>query len=192
MKTEFPGDADFQHNRFWDLPYEYILSAVSSVNYFKRQRLHEYERPIAVLAWQQAELNRDKKKKRQPYTLDDFYLYGNESNINAPNARYGAAAKKLIQMEKFPLWGLFVYKDLISQSENALPPDDLAAIASDCIVIAPIYEDFECSGMLIALESASGQLREFTSINGQVIQMRVPELQNKVNAIEDAVLKVLR
>jgi hypothetical protein len=163
-----------------------------AVNKLKRQRLHEYERPLAMLASQQAEINRNRKKRKQPYTMDEFYLYKEKGDIDLPNARYGAAAKKLIQMGKFPSWALFVYKDLISMADETLPPEDLALIAEDCIVLAPTYEDFDCMGMVIALESASGQLRQFQTGDGAFIQMRVPKLDNKANAIEDATLHMLR
>lgn len=124
--------------------------------------------------------------------MDEFFLYKDREDLDLPSARYGAAAKRLIEMGEFPLWALFIYKDLVAKADDALPPEDLALIAEDAIILAPTYEDFECHGMLIALESASDKVRRFSSVHGDFVELRMPKLNAKVSAIEDAVIKLLR
>lgn len=87
---------------------------------------------------------------------------------------------------------MFVYKDLIAKADDTPPPEDLALIAEDAIILAPSYEDFECHGMLIALESASNKVRQFSTIHGDFIDLRMPEINSKVCAIEDAAIKLLK
>lgn len=192
MKSEFPGDPDFHRHNFWDLPYDYIVTAARRATKLRQRHLHEYERPIALLISQNAEVNRNRKKRKKPYTMDEFFLYKDKEDLNVPGARYGAAAKKLIEMGQFPFWALFIYKDLVSRADDALPPDDLALIAEDAIILAPTYEDFECHGMLIAMESASDKVRRFSTVHGDFVELRMPKIDAKVSAIEDAVIKLLR
>jgi hypothetical protein len=158
----------------------------------RQRRLHEYERPIALLTSQNAEVNRNRKKRKKPYTIDEFYLYNNKEELNLPSARYGAAAKKLIEAGQFPSWALFIYKDLVAKADGAQAPDDIALIAKDAIILAPTYEDFECYGMLIALESASEQVRSFSTMHGDFIELKMPKLDAKVSAIEDISIRLLR
>jgi hypothetical protein len=174
------------------LPYDYIVTAVRNLFKLRQRKLHEYERPIALLASQTAEINRNRKKRKKPYTIDEFYLYKEKGDQDLPSSRYGAAAKRLIEMGVFPVWALFIYKDLISQADDSLPPEDLALVAEDAIILAPTYEGFECHGMLIAMESASDQIRRFSTVHGDFIELRMPTLNAKVSAIEDAVIKLLK
>lgn len=174
------------------MPYDYIVTAAIRAVKLRQRRLHEYERPIALLVSQNAEINRNRKKRKKPYSMDEFFLYKEKEDLDLPNARYGAAAKRLIEMNKFPVWALFVYKDLIAKADDAMPPEDLALIAEDAIILAPTYEDFECHGMLIAMESASDKVRRFSTIHGDFIELRMPTLNAKVSAIEDAVIKLLK
>ena len=67
MKKGFPGDPEFSANNYWLLPYDYVISAVVNLAKLRARELHEYERPIAILAVQQAEMNRDKKKRKKPF-----------------------------------------------------------------------------------------------------------------------------
>lgn len=157
----------------------------------RRQRLHEYEKPIALLATQQAELNRDKKKRRKPFEIEEFCLYLNVEDLNLPNKRYGAAAKELIKIGKFPSWALFVYKDLIANCEDAKPPSNIALIGEDCIILAPSINEIECDGMLIALHSASEKIRNLKDLAGNEYKVRMPELLSAVNAIEDSSVRIL-
>ena len=119
------------------LPYEYVIEAVTYTNKIRRERLHEYERPIAMLAVQQAEMHRDTKKRKKPFTIEEFCLYGEATLKDMPDLRYGAAAKALLERKLFPYWALFIYKDLVNLSDTTVPPLELALIGSDCIILAP-------------------------------------------------------
>lgn len=154
--------------------------------------LHEYERPLAVLALQQAEIHRDRKKKRRGYTLDEFYLYHQQENQDLPNGRYGAAARELIALGKFPIWGLFVYNDLMRNAEDIPAPSVLGFISGDAIILSPNCEGNMCNGMLIARQQVSGKLVEFEATNGGTIQIWMPKIKGSVEAIEDCELRILQ
>jgi len=169
-----------------------VIQAVIGLNKIRREELHDNERPVAYLAYQNAELNRDKKKRSKPFMPNEFYWYDDEHLSNLPEPRYGAAAMKLIEMEKFPSWALFVYKDLKARSKDALAPEVLCYQCDDAIILAPGIDGNEVSGMLIASSSASNQLREMHDpVSGRSIMVRMPVLPDAFQATEDATCRLL-
>lgn len=192
MKRGFSGDPEFTISNYWKLPYFYVLEAVINLNKIKQEELHDYERPITLLAYQNAEINRDRKKQRRPHKLDDFYFYDNKELSNLPEPKYGAAAIKLIEKRLFPVWALFIYKDLKERAEDALAPELLCVQCEDAILLAPNMGDDAMTGLLIASEAASGQYRKMTSPCGLQIETRIPIISNKYEAVEDAELPLLR
>ena len=96
-----------------------MISAASNLTRLRGRELHEYERPIALLAVQQAEMNRDKKKRKKPFELDEFCLYNFENKKDTINPIYGAAAMELIRIKEFPTWALFIYKELAERAEES-------------------------------------------------------------------------
>lgn len=153
--------------------------------------MHDYERPVAYLAYQNAETNRDSKKRRKPFSPDEFYFYANPEDRDLPEPKFGAAAKVLIEREQFPPWALFVYKDLVARAGDALPPEILCLMGDDVIVLAPSVDGGFVYGMMIAKRSASNQVRELRSPCGQVITVRMPQLAGEYVAEEESQLRII-
>lgn len=174
------------------MPYEYVLSAVLHLGKLAQEQLHDYERPLSLLAYQNAEINRDRKKQRTPYRLEDFYFYADKELANLPEPRFGAAAMALIKNKLFPSWALFAYRELKERAGDALPPELLCVQCEDAILLAPNTESHSITGLLIACESASEQVRKMTSPCGLEVEVRMPVVSNKYEATEDAELRLLR
>ena len=153
--------------------------------------MHEYERPIAILAVQQAEMNRDKKKRRKPFEIEDFCLYNYEENRDSIDPIYGAAAMALIGMNQFPVWALFVYKELSERASESAPPELLCFQSEEAIVLAPRITDGTCKGMLIAREAAGMRIASMKSPCGQEIRLRIPEINTKIIAEENCYLDIV-
>lgn len=136
-------------------------------------------------------MNRDSKKRRAAFKPEDFYFYANRDDLNLPDAKYGAAALALIRKGQFPSWALFVYRDLKARAEDALPPELLCFQCDDAILLAPDINGNIATGMLIAAESASTSVREMHSPCGHKITARLPEINGKFVANEDAELRIL-
>ena len=162
------------------------------VSQLVQEELHNTERPVALLAYQNAEINRDRKKQRTPHKLEDFYFYANKELANLPSPRYGAAAVELIQRREFPSWALFVYKDLKERAGDALPPEVLCLQCEDVILLAPDIDNMSVKGMLIASISASEGTRTLTSPCGVQVDLVIPKLSGMVEAVEDIELPLLR
>ena len=109
-----------------------------------------------------------------------------------PEARFGAAAMKLIEMSIFPSWALFTYKELKTKADNANPPEVLCLQCDDAIILAPSIEDNYVHGMLIAGRSASKQRREMRSPCGNVLWVEIPEIKAQFEADEEAELRIFR
>lgn len=168
------------------------MTAILHVSKLQQEELHNYERPISYLAFQTAELNRDHKKQRKPFKPTDFYFYENKELANLPEPKFGAAAMALIQNKQFPGWALFAYNDLKSRAGDALAPELLCVQCDDAILLAPSIEETTVLGMLIAQESASGAVRTMISSCGLQIEVKMPKINNKYEAHEDAELQLMR
>lgn len=143
------------------------------------------------MAYQKAEINRDRKKRNRPFKLEEFYFYDDVSLQNLPEPKYGAAAMRLVEMGQFPNWALFTFKDLKSRATDALAPEVLCYQCDDAIVLAPSVEGHELAGMLIARRSCSDQVREMRSPDGRVLTVHLPVVPEKYWADEEAICRVL-
>lgn len=182
--------------KFWELPYEYVIQAVFNASKLRHRELHEYEVPISYLAYQQAEINRDTKKRKKPYDPSDFYCYPDISSKDSVDAIYGACASKLLELQMMPGWALFVYKELKQNASKAVPKQIVCYSNKSALILAPSINSDQCKGMLIALEDASHRVLSFDEINrdGTVredaIRLRMPVISGKTVAIENCYVDV--
>lgn len=146
--------------------------------------LHLEEAPMALQTSIIANANRDTKKKRDGYKMDDFFVYQTKEEMNIPTSRFGSAALELVKRNKLPKWALFVYKDLSAAAEGP-PPQLLAYEANDVIVLGPIVSKNEVRGMIICLESAYGNWRTLTGSDGTTIEIEIPVYKGKVYANDE-------
>lgn len=150
-----------------------------------------------MIACQQAEFNRDRKKRKKPYDLEDFYCYKINSDKDTVDAPYGSAASELISRSMFPSWGLFIYKELMVNASKATAPEVLCYSNKHAIILAPKIVGDTCIGMLIATEYASYRVLEFQEIKKQeggekiTYRIRMPEVKGKTAAVENCCLDIL-
>jgi hypothetical protein len=168
-----------------------VLSAIKNAESLTRERLHQEELGIAFISYQIAEYTRDRKVRRKPYKPEEFYCFASADDTNLPEPRYGAAAIKLAELGEFPTWALFAFVDLKKRGKDALPPELLCLRCEDAIILAPNIEGSKVTGMLIALKSASNQIREMEATGGATIMIRLPKIEDKVVAIEEPELRAL-
>jgi hypothetical protein len=173
------------------LPYEYVIEAIVNSRKIRHQELHEQEIPIAQLVAQQAEVNRDAKKRKRPFAIDEFYIYPMDGEKDSISGKYGAAAKELISSGRFPRWGLFIYKELMENADKGKVPEHLCLIGENAIILAPEFNDTGCNGMLIALEGASNRTISMTDDKQKVYRVRMPEIKTKVVANENCYFDIL-
>jgi len=168
----------------------YVLEAVSELSSLVKEELHNYERPIGYLAFQNAEMNRDVKKRRKPFQPSDFYYYADQDLLNLPEPKYGAAAMELIRLEMFPSWALFTFTELKKRSDDANPPELLCLQCDDAIILAPDIGKESVTGMLIAGRTCSGQRRLMRSPCNRELTIELPLISGVFEATEDIELRI--
>lgn len=168
----------------------YVLDAYEFGLKKRQKELHEEEAPVSLLSSLFANQNRDPKKKKKPYTMEDFFLYQPKEDQNVPTFKYGAAAMRLIEMGLFPRWGLFVYKDL-KHSAAGEPPELLAFIHESAILIAPLIKDGSVRGMLICEDKAFNKVLTMRSPCEKEIEVKIPAFDGSYAAIEDMELNII-
>jgi len=152
------------------------------------RELHLYEKPLALQTAQAANLNRDQKKRRQPFVMDDFYLYQPKDELNLPAERYGAAAVALAEAGLFPSFALFCFPELRKNANDTLPPTLVAFVGDGAVLLAPTAGDNTIHGLLIAEHAVSSQLVDMKSPCGQTITAQMPIIKDEVMAEEDVTL----
>jgi len=150
--------------------------------------LHENERPTALLASLIANQNRNPKKQQEPYTLDNFCIYKPREQQQLPDYVYGSAAVAAIRRGLMPSWALFCYKQLATAANKEYEPRVSVMVAQDALLLHPIKTEDGWKGMLIAMESAGNQRREFKIEGGGTAWLTVPDIETKVIAAEDVAL----
>jgi hypothetical protein len=188
LKRFFPGDPEFSMGNYGDLPYSYVVIAIQKISKLFISELNAYERPIALQTSVIANQNRDPKKQRKPFMPADYAYYVPREDINLPDHAYGSAAMVAIKQGVFPSWALFCYKDLASGSDPGYVPEDPILVSEDAILLHPMPAAGGLGGMLVALESASLQTREFRNLKGEMFLLEVPEIPTKAVAVEGVTL----
>jgi hypothetical protein len=161
---------------------------MGSKNY--RKKMHHMEMPVSMQSSVIANSSRDPKRKKDPYKMEDFYLFSSVDDLNIPSANFGSAAMELIKLNKFPSWALFTFKEL-KQAASGPPPSLLAYIGDDVIILAPSIADGKIKGMVICMESSYNEQRQLTSLDGQRISIVVPSFKGKVYAEEGVSIPLL-
>ena len=171
------------------LPYTYVISAVTNYALLNRRKLHDLERPIALLTSVYAMSQRDPKKRDKSMSYEDFSFYKPLDGDNISEGHNSSAYMELIRLKMLPQWALFCYKKLSSTANSGYVPSEPGFIAEDAILLHPVkIGEGRYRGLLLATESASLQIRTFRSTKGEEFKFRVPLIETKVVAIENEVL----
>lgn len=187
LKAYFKGDEEFSYENFYRLPFEYVCSAYSWATKMQQIESHRAERPISLLAAQSANLNRDSKKRKTPFELEDFYLYQPLEEKNLPEARNGASAIWLAKNEMFPAFALFCFPEL-RKNAGSQTPTIVSYNHPHAILLAPTEKPEGVNGLLIAEKDVSNSIVTMTSPCGLSVRVRIPFINDEVAAEEDVTL----
>ena len=165
------------------------MSAYVWANKKQKMELHAYERPLALQTAQAANLNRDSKKRKTPFSMDEFYLYQPLEDKNLPSSRYGAAAVYLAKEGILPAFSLFCFPELRKNSSGP-PPTVIALMHPQAILLAPTEGEGAVSGLLIAEVGVSDKLIEMTTPCGKTAFVYMPSIEDEVMAEEDVTLRL--
>lgn len=154
----------------------------------RQEELYQYELPIAQQTSLVANQQRDVKRKREPYNLNDFSFFKPVVSGDNPSSHYGSAALSMVKSGTFPSWALFCFKELSSMADPTYIPGVAGFVSEDAVLLHPTKTESGYQGFLIARESAGNQLRDFDDGKGNIVSLRVPPVHTKVIAEEDVTL----
>ena len=186
MKKAFPGDLEYSWDRFCQLPYEYVLTGYTKMLELRKDELHELELPVALNTAVYANSQRDPKSNKKPVGAMDFALY-KRLESEGPAGYYAACYIAALKDKLLPPWALFCYKE-IAPSATGRAGRLSILVSEDAVLVGPRKVEEGYKGLLIALESASGQTRMFHGPDGEVFNFMLPLIETKVIAKEDVTL----
>lgn len=183
----FPGDQEFTWERYSSLPYPYVINAFAAGSRLYQERMHDMERPTALVASILSNQNRDPKKGKA-VTFEDMSFYKPRDHYSRADGAYGSAMLKMVERGTLPSWALFCFKGVTAAADLEYVPKTCALVAEDAILLHPVEKNGTWEGMLIAQESASMQRREFVSDDGRRVSLAVPRVGTKVICEEGVTL----
>lgn len=143
-------------------------------------------------------MNRDRKHRKKPFSIDEFFVYGDAEDTDSIDAIYGASAKAMLELKIMPAWALFVYPELKKNASDGTAPRELCFIHPNAIILAPNEVDVGvCKGMLIATREVSQRViyMDLIDIKGECIQkgrrVTMPEIPGQVYAMENCYLDIM-
>ena len=187
MKTFFPGDPEFTWEKYSSLPYPYVVNAFMAGSKLYQERMHDLERPTALVSSILSNQNRDPKKSKVA-TFEDMSFYKPVDHHSRADGAYGSAMMAMVKRGTLPSWALFCFKGVTATADPDYTPAVCALVAEDAILLHPTEVDGSWEGMLIAQESASRQRRTFTSETGISVSLVVPHIHTKVICEENTTL----
>jgi hypothetical protein len=131
---------------------------------------------VAQLAYWQAEINRDKEKRPEPFTLADFCMFRSRDNDpTGPSPDQCAAMHVLVKDGTIPMFAIPFYPAIETQHLDHPAPNPVALIAEQALLLAPRPSPDGWAGLLIAEQEAAGRVMTFHLPDGsQPVSLVVP------------------
>lgn len=140
-----------------------MLAAWRELHRIHRDAAAIAELPTAQLSALTANLNRDSKRKPEPFSAADFCCYRErERPEDAFTPEVAAVALDLKAEDKHPPLLLTVWPQILASAQTAMPPPEPRAYASDdgaVWVLAPKWEGRNCrAGLVLVRGVISGEV----------------------------------
>lgn len=142
--------------------------------------LHSLELPVAQLTSLMANVNRDAKKQRKPYAMEDFCFFIDREALK-PEAQAASAYRRLLDDGLLPPWALFCFADFKDATASKRPSAEVAILGDGWILLAPIEIDGGFQGLLVAEQRVAGQTLQGAFMDEQV-EVELPAFQEFVLA----------
>lgn len=164
-------------------PRNVVLRAWSALEKLRRKELSLKELPVAQLVMLTANLNRDPKKSAQPFQLQDFCLFKEESE-DAPVLPVAAAhvALALRHEGRLPPVLLSVWKEILASAQGAPKDPPVRALVSDdqsVWALTPSWEGKNIRGGIVAVDGRPRGLVVLRDMDRPLLTYRVKVPERK-------------
>lgn len=132
-----------------------MLAAWRELHRQRRQNAAVAELPVAGLAALFANVNRDPKRRSEPFKPSDFAFYQErEETAQTFTPEVAAVALDLRSEDRAPRMLLTVWPQILASSTSATPPEVRALRSDDDAVwvLAPAWEGNNCRGGLVLVQ----------------------------------------
>ncbi len=155
----------------------------------EREYLHALEIPIAQLCALTANMNRDPKKQKKPYSVEDFTFFSAKEE-SKPERRAAMAYMTMVERKTLPAWALFCLGDF-KDGKGQTYPTDPAVVGDGMLLLAPQENDNKLKGLLIAEQKVSGKQLE-VEWEGHKMLVSIPKFDGFVHAQAETEITILR
>ena len=145
---------------------------------------------MASLASLQANMNRDPKKQRKPYTTEDFCFFIDHT-ANKPEEKAATAYMALVKASKLPAFALAFFSDFKGGRPTRREWQQLAMVGDDVVLLAPSEIEGGFEGTLLAENSASGEIRTLLH-DGQEYVVQIPQFEDFVYASNQVEIDLIK
>ena len=166
MKKAFPGDLEYSWDRFCQLPYEYVLTGYTKMLELRKDELHELELPSGTQYCRICQQSEGSQEAIRNLLAQWTSPSTSAWRAKALQAIMPHATLQLIKDKLLPPWALFCYKE-IAPSATGRAGRLSILVSEDAVLVGPRKVEEGYKGLLIALESASGQTRMFHGPDGE-------------------------
>lgn len=152
--------------------------------------LHSMELPIAQNTALHANMNRDPKKQRKPYSALDFCMFVDREQYK-PEALAAAAYMRLIEDNRLPPWALFCIADFKHAEPALRSAEEVAIIHESFILLAPVPIEGGWTGLMLA-EGAISNSTIHVTYEDEPWAISIPKLDGFTVATSNVELDAVR
>ena len=130
-----------------------MITAYDALQTIKKEQIALLEYPIAQLSTLTANINRDSKYRKQPFSIKDFLLFTTDTETDQIRPEAGAAALTIRAaggMLPSAIYG--VWPAIVAAAQQCTKPPEIRALISSCGTVglfAPIQEHQNWRGLLV-------------------------------------------
>lgn len=157
-----------------------MIDCLLEGNRLRKEHYHALELPGAQLAALQANMNRDPKKQRKPYSVEDFCFFV-DHEANKPEVRAASAYMRLLKDNLIPPWAVFCFQDFKHATASSRPSSEVAMVGESFILLDPQEIDGGFVGLMLAEHTAASKVIT-VDYDGQHWQIQTPEFEDFVLA----------
>lgn len=127
-----------------------------------------------------ANLNRDAKKQRKPYSAADFCFFVDHEE-NRPEARAASIYMALVKAKRLPGFALPFFSDFKHGEPSKAPLEQVVMLHPEFVFLDPQAIEGGFIGTMIAEHSVSGKTIEVEHMD-QIWTIQVPEFEDYILA----------
>jgi len=135
---------------------------------------------VAQLTSLMANVNRDHKRQRKPFAMEDFCFFIDRESMK-PEVQAAMAYRRLLDDGVLPPWALFCFADFKGAEPSRRAAGEVAIMGDGWILLAPVEAEGGFTGLLLAEQHVAGQTLQGQWLD-EPVEVELPPFQDFVIA----------